>query len=106
MPDTEETRLLRETLAVEKENNRLLRKMNRDALIGRVLTVVFWAITLGVPVILYYFFVAPYIQSFKESYQGVQNSAKEIQSIEAKLPPWAREMYEKMFGKAGTSTNQ
>ena len=75
MPDTEETLLLRETLEVEKENNRLLRKMRRDAVVGRIFTIAFWAITLGVPVILYYFFIAPYIHSFQASYQQVQDSA-------------------------------
>jgi hypothetical protein len=105
MIDNDETRLLRETLAVEKENNRLLRKMRRDAFVGRIFTLIFWAMTLGVPVVLYYFFVSPYIKAIQGSYQGLQNNAEQMQSIEAKLPPWTREWLNSMFSKAeGTST--
>ena len=103
MEDNEQNRLLRQTLEMEKENNRLLRKLRRDATVGRIMTLIFWGITLGVPVVLYYFFVAPYVKALQATYQGLEQNARQVQTLEANLPPWAKEWLQKTLG-SGTST--
>lgn len=101
--DEEGKRLLRETLAVEKENNLMLRKMRRDAVVGRIMTLVFWAITLGLPIVIYYYFLSPYVAQITATYQSMEQSAKQMEALKADLPDWARNLFDKAF--SGTTTD-
>jgi len=55
--DEELKQLLQENLEVTRENNDLLKKIRRDAMIGLAVKVVLWLVILGVPI----FFVSTYL---------------------------------------------
>lgn len=50
--------LLAETLELTKENNKILRRMERNALIGFLAKVFLWLLLLGLPL----FFLGPYLK--------------------------------------------
>lgn len=65
-----EKELLEENLRISKENNRLLRAIRRDAWFGFFFRMIFWAIVLFAPIVLYFLF-QPYIETFLSVYKGV-----------------------------------
>ena len=65
-------KLLEENLAVAKDNNRLLRELRRNAILGLIAKVVIWLILLGVPL----FFLSAYLGPLMEAFTG-QNSGSE-----------------------------
>lgn len=58
--------LLEETIAVTRENNRLIREMRRNAILGFVARIVVWLIVLGVPL----FFLSSYLGPIIEALSG------------------------------------
>jgi hypothetical protein len=62
--------LLKENLAVAKDNNRLLRLIRRDALLGAIGKVVLWLVVLGVPI----FFLSSYIAPLMQAVSGASQS--------------------------------
>ena len=73
-------------LKLVKENNRLLRKMRRNAIIGNILRIIWWSVLIGLPIILYYYFLQPYVGQFMEAYQGFQGGVDNLQNIGDQLP--------------------
>ena len=73
-------------LKLVKENNRLLRKMRRNAIIGNILRIIWWAVLIGLPIILYYYYLQPYVDQFVETYQGLQSGVENIQNFGDQLP--------------------
>lgn len=69
--------LLEETLAVAKENRKMLRSIRRIGIFELILRLLWYAILVGMPFALYYYVIGPYFQSIGASYgqfnQGVQN---------------------------------
>lgn len=61
--------LVRQNIQLTKENNRLLHKMRRAALWGTFFRIIWLAVIIGVPVVLYYYFLMPYYENLAESYQ-------------------------------------
>ncbi len=59
-------KLLEENLEATKENNRLLREMRRNALIGLAVKAVIWLILLGVPL----FFLGTYLGPLMNAVTG------------------------------------
>lgn len=55
--DPELKSLLTETLSLAKDNHRMLRTMRRDAMVGFVVKIVFWAAIILVP----FYFLQPYL---------------------------------------------
>ena len=64
--DEELKQLLQENLEVTRENNDLLKKIRRDAMIGLVVKVILWLVILGVPI----FFVSAYLLPLLERTGG------------------------------------
>lgn len=62
-------KLLEENLAVAKDNNRLLREMRRNAILGLIAKIVLWLIILGVPL----FFLSSYLGPIMDAFSGAQN---------------------------------
>lgn len=81
--DNEVKSLLKKNLELAKENNRLLRKMRRGAIIGNILRLIWWVVLFGGPVILYYYYVQPYVGEFFAFTDGVQTGVENIQ-----VPPF------------------
>ena len=63
--DEEEiTRLLKENTELVRENNRILKKMRRNAVIELWVRVVWYAFLIGVPFLLYFYLLGPYLAAF------------------------------------------
>ena len=58
--------LLNENVKLAKENNKILRRMERNALIGLVFKVVLWLVVLGVPL----YFLSTYVGPLTEALRG------------------------------------
>ena len=74
-------RLLRENLKLAKENRRMLRQIRRGMFWGGILRLVIWAIILGVPVILYLYFLQPYVDAALELYSSFGIETGNIESL-------------------------
>lgn len=59
-------KLLEENLAVAKDNNRLLRELRRNAILGLIAKVVLWLVILGVPL----FFLSAYLGPLMDAVTG------------------------------------
>ncbi len=84
--DPESKRLLQETLELSRENNRMLRAMRRAAFWGGVFRVIWWAVIIGVPVVLYYYVFQPYIAELQSTYQSVKGGAEQLQLLGKDIP--------------------
>jgi len=78
--------LLRKNLELSKENNRLLKKMRRNAVIGNILRLIWWAVIIGLPIYLYFTVFQPYLQELATVYKNVQTDVGDITSIFSKIP--------------------
>ena len=74
-------REMRELLELTRENNKLLHKMLRHAIIGSIMRLFYWTLILGGPIVLYYYFLQPYIDQLLEVYSGVQSGVDDVQKI-------------------------
>ena len=81
MEDDEVKTLLKKTLTLAKENNRILRKMRRAAIIGNILRIIWWAVIIGLPVVLYYYFLQPYIAQFASTYAEIGGGLEEFKNL-------------------------
>jgi hypothetical protein len=67
-PETDDLReLLRQNLAVAKDNNRLLREMRRNAVLGFALKLVVYLLLLGVPLFILSTYLGPIMEAFSGS---------------------------------------
>jgi len=64
----------------------MLRKMRRAAIIGNILRIIWWAFIIGMPVVLYYYFLQPFVDQFFTTYQGIQGGVENIQNVGDQLP--------------------
>ena len=64
--------LLEENIAVTRENNRLLREMRRNAVIGFIAKLIIWLIVLGVPL----FFISSYLAPLIDTVSGKAESGQ------------------------------
>ncbi|NBD73536.1 hypothetical protein GVX82_00650 [Patescibacteria group bacterium] len=95
-PDREERieHLVRENIKLTKENNRLLRKLWRAQVWGTVTRLVWILILLGVPIVVYLYFLKPFVEGLVGEYESIfEAPASAAESIELNveaLPAWAR----------------
>ncbi|MBU1293006.1 hypothetical protein KJ819_03005 [Patescibacteria group bacterium] len=66
MPPEELERLVKETRQLAEDNNRLLRRIRRDAVLGFVARIVIWLVVLGVPL----FFLGSYLAPIMDAVSG------------------------------------
>lgn len=62
---------IEETLKVTRENNRLLKAMRRDALIGGILKMAIWVVLVGASI----YFSAQFLEPYLKMIQNVQGSS-------------------------------
>lgn len=67
----EEKELLRKSVALEEENNDILRSMQRSMRIQRFLSILYWTFIIGSLFGLYYF-IQPYIEQILGVYSGAK----------------------------------
>lgn len=65
--DVDNEELLRRTYALVVENNKLLKKLRRNALLGTIVKFVFWALVIGVPVWMYYSVLQPMLSDMQHT---------------------------------------
>lgn len=56
--------LLKDNLELAKANNRILRRMERNALIGFVAKAIIWLLVLGVPIFFFSSYIGPLMSAF------------------------------------------
>ena len=69
----EEKRLLEETARLSQENNILLRRIRRSLSFSNTMSFLYYALIIGVPIALYYFFLQPYLGQAFEYYKQIQS---------------------------------
>lgn len=67
MSDPNIIELLRENQRLLNENNTLLRKMHRNAVIGFWFKILWIAVLIGLPFVIYVYVLKPYLELFPES---------------------------------------
>ncbi|MFZ2522643.1 MAG: hypothetical protein WAX44_03145 [Minisyncoccia bacterium] len=70
---SEEKELLRRTIALEEENNEILRKMQRSMRFQRILSILYWVFIIGSLFGVYYF-IQPYVEQILDVYSGARSS--------------------------------
>ncbi len=93
MDDTENheelMRLLKENTALAQENNELLKKINRHNTITFWVRIVWFAVIVGMPFAVYFYFLQPYFEAFGANYELFRQGMAEIpgfKGIENALP--------------------
>ncbi len=81
----EERQMLQETLRLSQENNHLLHKVRRSAAISNIMQLVYWALILGLPVVLYFYFLQPYVEQTLQYYKNIQGGAEQAQGAVEQL---------------------
>ena len=76
--DKEAKNLLERNLRVSEENNKLLKKIRHSMIIRNLMTIVYWAIIIGIPIILYYYVLEPYFNQVSNTYTGIKDSFGQI----------------------------
>jgi len=80
----EERQLLIQTSRLVEENNKILRKMHRAALWGRIMHFLYWTIIIGLSVGAYYF-IQPYVDQVQGIYGGVKGDVENIRGAAGQL---------------------
>lgn len=60
-------RKLEEIYKLEKENNRMLHAMRRQAFLGAIFRIFMYALALGVPIWLFFTYMMPVLESFDKT---------------------------------------
>ena len=84
--DDDAKKLLRRNLELTRENNKLLRKIRRNGVIANVMRLVWWAVILGIPVLIYYYVLQPYITELGATYRGVTDGVSGAQDALFNIP--------------------
>ena len=71
-------RLLRENITLAQENNLLLKKLHRNALWTFWVRILWYVLLIGLPFVVYFFFLEPYFQAFGSSIEIFTNGMQEI----------------------------
>ncbi len=83
-------RLLEENHKLLEDNNRLLRKLHRNAVIGIWMRVIGYSLFLGVPVLIYFYILQPYLNGMGQSVDSLMRQLESLPNfevIEQYLPP-------------------
>lgn len=72
--------LVKKTLALTEENNRILRGMRSAARWARFFSIVWWIIIIAVSWAAYYYYLEPYIQKAEEIYSQIGQTGQQAQN--------------------------
>lgn len=76
--DMSEEELLQRTYALEVENNRLLKKIRRSAWIGFLFKIAFLALTIGLPIWVYFTFLQPVVGQANQTYEQMKGMGAQM----------------------------
>lgn len=76
-----------------RENTRLVKKLYRGMMISTFLTLLWYALLIGLPFALYFYVLGPYFEAFGANYETFRVGLGEIPGLKGmeKLLPTARE---------------
>ena len=77
--------LIKKNLELTKENNKLLKKMRRNAFLGGLLKLVWIAVIIGLPVYIYFNFLAPVLDQVLDAAQSVQDVGGKVEGLQSEL---------------------
>lgn len=77
MVDVEKETSIERLTKLAEENNRMLRKLHRSLLIGRIFRIIYWVIIIGVAVGVFYF-LQPYYEGALNFYDNLTNTQEEF----------------------------
>ena len=83
--------LLLENQRLLAENNKLLKKLRRNAIVSFWLRIVWFLLIIGLPFVFYYYVVEPYFTSLGSSFETFQEGLQEV-------PGW-KQFYESIQGE-------
>ncbi|HEY4521358.1 MAG TPA: hypothetical protein VJL57_03090 [Candidatus Paceibacterota bacterium] len=104
--DPNQERLLRETHRLAQENNRLLRKMRRQAWIGRIITLVFYVALIAAPIWFYFAYMSEKVDSVLRAYGVMQEKGAEAQGQYQSITEALKQFQERIMGGSATSSEQ
>lgn len=73
--EQEEKEMLKKTLELAQENNKMLHSIRRSMLWGRVVRIIYWIVIIGAAIGVYYY-IAPYIDSAVGAYGNVKGDLR------------------------------
>ncbi len=73
--EPEEREMLKKTLELSQENNKMLHSIRRGMFWGRVMKIVYWIIIIGAAIGIYYY-ITPYLDSAVNAYGNVKGDLK------------------------------
>jgi uncharacterized membrane protein len=73
--DQQEREILKKTLELSQENNKMLHSIMRGMFWGRVTRIIYWAIIIGASIGLYYY-IEPYLNTAIDAYGNVKGDLK------------------------------
>jgi uncharacterized membrane protein len=76
----EEKEILKKTLELSQENNKMLHAIKRSMIWGRVFRIVYWVVILGAAVGIYYY-IEPYIDSAIGAYGNVKGDLQNFSEL-------------------------
>ena len=76
--DPETRLLLKDLLKKTEENNKLIKKIHKSLVAGRIFKLLYWGVIIGVAII-GYFTVKPLFESVLNTYQGISGQVSETQ---------------------------
>ena len=76
----EEKEMLKKTLELAQENNKMLHSVRRSMFWGRITRVIYWVIIIGAAVGIYYY-VEPYVDSAVDAYGNVKGDLKSFTDL-------------------------
>ena len=76
----EEKEMLKKTLELAQENNKMLHSIQRSMVWGRIMKVIYWIVIIGVAIGAYYY-IQPYIDSAVNAYSDVKGDLKSFGSM-------------------------
>lgn len=80
----EEKALLVETAELARKNHKILQGMRREANIGKLISLIKWAIIV-ISVFWSYSFIQPYLNQLQEVYTGVKGAQQSVSSLQGKM---------------------
>ncbi len=95
--DPNTNQLLRSILEQVEENNKLLKKMHRSVIVGRVFRIIYWVVIIGVAFGSYYF-IQPYIDGVLGAYSSLVSGVETINETAGQMPSNIGELL-KNFGQ-------
>lgn len=80
MMQPEEREMLKKTLELAQENNKMLHSMRRYMFFGRIFRVIYWVVIIGAAIGAYYY-IEPYLDNAINAYGNVKGDIRSVGDV-------------------------